>query len=168
MWASTHLSRHQSNTSKESDHGERFAHVLKSPIDAIRRRVLHHESDIESDSERDLRNRDRSSHNRHGRLRKLAHPDRYQNGRGSLDAATSQAEDLAHDAAVSSRQSSIAPIAESLGGQTDPPGGGDFMDKKLGWSHIEGTAEENSLVRELDNKPESDAQRDEEYTKHEA
>jgi hypothetical protein len=163
MWASTHLSRHQSNTSKESDHGERFAHVLKSPIDAIRRRVLHHESDIESDSERD-----RSSHNRHGRLRKLAHPDRYRNGRGSLDAATSQAEDFAHDAAVSSRQSSIAPIAELLGEQTDLPGGGDFMDKKLGWSHIEATAEENSPVRELDNKPESDAQRDEEYTKHEA
>ena len=42
------------------------------------------------------------------------------------------------------------------------------MDKKLGWSHIEGTAEENSPVRELDNKLESDAQRDGEYTKHEA
>jgi hypothetical protein len=168
MWASSHLSRHQSNTSKESDHGERFAHVLKSPIDAIKRHVLHHESDVESDSERDLHSRDRFSHNRHERLRKLAHPNRYQTGRGSLDAVTSQPEDLANDAVVSSRKSSIAPIADSLGEQTDMPGDRDPTERKLGWSHIEGTIEEDITVKGLDDAREADPQRDEEYAKHEA
>jgi len=167
MWANTHLSRHHSNTSREeSDHGDRFTHVLKSPIDAIKRHVLHHESDIEPESERDARSRERLVQHRHGRLHKLAHPHRYQTGRGSLDATTTRPEESVAEVAVISRKSSVTPLADSLGDQTDEPGGQNPAEKKLGWSHIEG----NTVQGTGNDGPgahDVDSEREEEYVKHE-
>lgn len=167
MWANSHLSRHHSNTSKESDHGERFTHVLKSPIDAIRRHVLHRESDVESDGEQEVRGHDRLNQHRHGRLHKLAHPNQHRDGRIPVNGAAIRPKDQENDLAVVSRRSSVAPAALSLHEQTDVAGDQDAPEKKPGWSHIEGVIDQDHVTTRAEAQR-VDPEREEDYTKHEA
>ena len=70
------------------------------------------------------------------------------------------------EVAVISRKSSVTPLADSLGDQTDEPGGQNAAEKKLGWSHIEG----NTVQGTGNDGPEAhdvDSEREEEYVKHE-
>jgi hypothetical protein len=141
IWATHSISRHHSHTSKDSEPGDRLVHVLKSPIDALKRHVLHHNSEGETDH--DQSGAEYTAHQKHARLWRITHPRRH---RGSMDTTASLTDDQAPDRLLS-EDPDLNPAANAEDAEIEWLIEVDSkLDQKPGSAHIEMARNQDDAV----------------------